>query len=122
MSHEQTSNRYRPNPLRPLKHRADCADFYCAPEENGRIAFRGPLTVIHALEEASERAGRTFNAQLRYVIEVCRGEEPVAADDDRTVDAWQSLVGQLEMCFDEGDEWIPCAAMFGNPCASRYEA
>lgn len=119
MSAEKPAERYRPIPRRPLKHRADCSDFYCAPEENDHIALRGPNAVLHAIEEASVRAGRTWNAQLTYVITVCRGECALAADDERNEDEWRTLFSQLELQFEEGEQWWPGAAIFGKPRKSR---
>jgi hypothetical protein len=107
--------KYRPNPLRPLQHRADCTEFYCAPEERESLFFRGPNAVFHAIEEAAERAGVTFNAQLRYVIELCRGDRQATADDRRTEPEWRALLSQLEICFEDGGTWRPCAAILKTP-------
>lgn len=59
------------------------------------------------MEEAAERAGRTFNAQLEYVINVCMGDRAPHADDGRTEEEWRSLFGQLEYRWTEEEEWAP---------------
>ncbi|QPD04936.1 MAG: hypothetical protein Nkreftii_002710 [Candidatus Nitrospira kreftii] len=113
MSAQKTADGYCPNPRRPLKHRADCADFYREPEDNACVSVRGPRAVLQAIEEASERAGRTFNAHMLYVIEACRGRLPLLADEERTEEEWRMLLQQLELRFDEGEEWIGLA--LGSP-------
>src|ERR1043166_2732445 len=62
--------------LREAKHRADCSDFYCNPDD-AYIGFRAPLEIVDALEGAAQRAGRTWNEQLSYVIHVCQDRERV---------------------------------------------
>ncbi len=115
MPGKKTVERYRPNPHRSPKYRAECSDFYRGSEQDAQIAFRGPNAVLQAIEEASEQAGRTVNTQLAYVIEACNGRRPLHPDDVRTEDDWRSLLGQLEIRFDEGDEWLPGAAILGKP-------
>lgn len=106
MSHE-TREPYRPNPLRPLQHRADCTDCYCEPEDDDFIRFRGPNAVLHTIEEASEQTGRTFTAQMQYVIEVCLGKRSISSNDDRDVNDWRALLAQMEICVDASGERIP---------------
>ena len=115
MPDKKTADGYCPNPRRPPKHRADCSDFYREPEQDAHIAFRGPNAVFQAIEKASEQAGRNFNTQLAYVIEACHGMRPLHPDDVRTENDWRSLFAQLEVRFEEGEEWLPGAAILGKP-------
>jgi hypothetical protein len=106
---------YCPSPFRPPKHRADCNEFYCESIEKESLFFRGPNAVFHAIEEASERAGRTCNAQMIYLIKLCRGEQLPLADDERTEEEWRSLLSRLEICLNEGEAWRPCSVILKKP-------
>ena len=98
--------------VRAPRHRADCIDFYHKPEERASIKFRFPPEIIEALENSAEQANRTCNAQLIYVILVCRGEYLPSADDRRTVQDWQALMADAKMQFHEGEDWIPFHVCF----------
>jgi hypothetical protein len=91
--------------LRKPQHRADCSDFYCHPDDE-HIGFHAPLEVIAALEDAAQRAGRTWNEQLIYVIDICREAERVSPDDERTPNGWRTLMAEVTICLD-GTTWIP---------------
>lgn len=71
--------------VRAPKHRADCIDFYHEPQATELIDFRIPPHIIEIIEKEAEQANRTCNAQLTYVVQVCRGEYLPSADDRRTV-------------------------------------
>ena len=90
---------------KPL-HRADCADFFCNPEHDAEIGFRAPDEVVEALEAAAERTGRTWNEQLLYTIDVCRGALSVPPDEERTANDWRILMTETTICLD-GEKWIP---------------
>ena len=100
--------------VREPKSRADCADFFCAPDQTNWIGLRGPIEVTHALEQAAEEAGRTWNDQLIYVFSVCRGEQLPSLEDKRTAEDWRTLMGGMQMCLNEGEEWIPCSVIFNR--------
>ena len=93
--------------VRAPRHRADCLDFYLRPQDTEVIDFRIPPDIIEVIEEAAEQANRTWNAQVLYVITVCRGEYLPSADDRRTVQDWQALMAEAKMRFNEGEDWIP---------------
>lgn len=94
------------------RYRADCADFYCEPHETARIDFRGPEEVVQAIEECAKQCGRTWNKQLAYLYAVCRGEEEPSPEDRRTASDWRTLMAQMEMRFNEGEEWFSCSVIF----------
>ena len=60
--------------VRAPRHRADCFDFYRRPRDTGVDRLAYPPDVIEVLENTAEQANRTWNEQLIYVIQVCRGE------------------------------------------------
>ena len=100
--------------LREPKSRADCVEFYCAPNQTEWIDMRGPIEVTHVLEQAAEEAGRTWNDQLVYVFNVCRGAQLPSLEDTRTAEDWRTLMGKMQMCFREREDgrWIPCSVIF----------
>ena len=100
--------------VRAPRHRADCIDFYHKPHETELIDFRIPPEVIEVLESAAEHGNRTCNAQLLYVIKVCRGEYLPSADDRRTVQDWQALMAEAKMRFNEGEDWISFRVSFNQ--------
>jgi hypothetical protein len=91
--------------LQKPQHRADCSDFYCNPD-HAYIGFRAPLEIIDALEAAAQRADRTWNEQLMYIVRVCREAERVSPDDERTPNDWRILMAEVNICLD-GETWIP---------------
>lgn len=99
--------------VRKPQHRADCADFYCNPEDDASIEFNVPQDTRYALEDAAERAGRTWNEQMTYTLQVCQGDHRVSPDDERTATDWRTLMADATMCLD-GDNWIPVRGMFPN--------
>ena len=102
--------------VRDPKYRADCIDWFHEPSETTRIQFIIPPDVMDALEEAAERADRTFNAQLRYVIDACRGTRPLDFEDQRPLSEWRALFSQVTMQFHGGEEWYPGSAIFIPSC------
>lgn len=98
--------------VRPPRHRADCVDFYLRPQDTELIDFRIPPDIIEVIEDAAEEANRTWNAQLLYVIQVCRGQFLPSADDRRTVQDWQALMAEAKMRLNEGEDWIPFHVIF----------
>jgi len=95
--------------LRKPQHRADCSDFYCNPEDK-YVGMRASIEVVDAIEDAAQRSGRTWNKQLMFTIQVCRGVESVAADDERTVNDWRTLMAETRICLN-GD-WLPFRIFF----------
>jgi hypothetical protein len=102
----------RGNNVRDPRHRADCADLVCAPDQDAWIGLRCPREVTNALEQAAEEAGRTWNDQLLYVIDMCSGHQPPSFDDTRTAEDWRTLMAQMQMQFDEGGQWFPFSYLF----------
>jgi len=98
--------------LRDPRYRADCSEFFAEPNENAYLEFDGPSEVFRALEDEAEHAGRTFNAQLRYVIDVCFRGRPIHADDNRTIRDWQALAGRLSIRFEPNEPWHSCIVLF----------
>src|SRR5262245_54568134 len=94
--------------LRKPQHRADCSDFYCNPDDE-ELVFRASPDIRDALEDAAQQAGRTWNEQFIYAIEVCRGAN-VSPGDERTATDWRTLLADMTMCLD--GEWIPFRAIF----------
>lgn len=103
--------------VRPPKYRADSIEWFHDPKADSKIDFQGSREMYAALEEAAERADRTFNDQVRYVLRVCRGDVATDFDDERSVREWRDLIGEMRMQFNDGDEWIPCRVLF--PDAGR---
>src|SRR5205085_10521913 len=89
------------------------------PHETELIDFRIPPGVIEVLESTAEQANRTCNAQLLYVILVCRGECLTSADDRRTAQDWQALMADAKMRFNEGEDWIPFHVSFNAAGTGR---
>jgi hypothetical protein len=98
--------------VRAPRHRADCIDFYCEPQETEVIDFRIPPDIIEILETTAEQTNRTCNAQLLYVILICRGEYLPSADDRRSVQDWRALMADAKMRFHEGEDWRPFHVCF----------
>ncbi len=100
--------------VRAPRNRADCCDIYCEPNETGRVDLRIPPDIVNMLEGAAEQADRTWNAQIAYVVEVCRGQYLPSADDRRSVQDWQALMAEAKMQLHEGDDWIPFSCLFNT--------
>ena len=94
--------------VRDPQYRSDCTDWFHEPSDTKPVQFRIPPDVIYALEDAAELAGRTFNGQMFYVLNVCRGTHPLDLEDRRTLNEWSTLFSQVTMQLHEGKEWIPC--------------
>ena len=90
------------------RHRADCYDFYTAPHETNSMQFDGPADAIGTIEHAAARAGRTWNTQLTYVLELCLGDHPSDFDDGRSVEDWRTLLSPCRFRFSEAEAWRPC--------------
>lgn len=98
---------------RDPKYRADCIEwFHDRARETEKIQFSGPRAVFAAIEQAAERAGRSFNDQLLYVLRVCEGRQALDFSDTRSLSKWRVLIGQLEMQLNEGEAWVPCGLIF----------
>lgn len=100
--------------VRHPKYRADSIEWFHDPTADRKIDFTGPQDVYAAIEEAAERADRTFNDQLLYALRVCRGDVAIDFDDERSVLEWRDLMGQMKMQLNSVDEWIPCSVIFPN--------
>ena len=92
-------------------YRADCADFYCQPDDEC-IVFHMPADIRNALEAQAERADRTWNVQLIYVLKVCTGEAMPLLHDVRTVNDWRTLMATTEISFDDGGKWRPFPVLY----------
>jgi hypothetical protein len=76
----------RPHP----RHRGDCADFFATAQQPARIALDAPVSSIS--EHAAALAGRTWNDQLTYVIDLCLGDHPPDFNDERSTEDWRTLM------------------------------
>jgi hypothetical protein len=94
------------------RHRGDCADFFVAPRQTERVQLDGPTATIGKIEHAAARAGRTWNTQLTYVLELCLGYHPPDFDDGRSVEEWRTLLGPCRFRFSEAEPWSPCTLMW----------
>ena len=94
------------NTPRDPRYRADCIEFFLDPQDNDSIKFDMPMEVCQAIEKAAERAGKTFNGQLYYVLDVCAYGKPTDPDDQRTIQDWQHLLGQMLLQFNPGEPWV----------------
>jgi hypothetical protein len=94
------------------RHRADCFDLFTAPHETECVAFQGPTDAVCALERDAARAGRTWNAQVTYVLEICRGYHPPDFDDPRSVEEWRALLAPCEFRVSEGADWNPFTCLW----------
>lgn len=102
------------NSQREPKYRADSIEWFYDPACTSIINFRGPDAVYEAIEQAAERADRSFNDQILLILRACRGEQVLYFADTRSLKEWRDLMGQMNMQFNEGEEWIPCSAIFPN--------
>ena len=93
------------------RHRADCGDFFVAPDQTDRIDFKVPADVINDLEREAFRAGRTWNDQLTYVAEVFLGRRPPDFDDPRSVEDWRTLLRSSLYRLTEAGDWLPFACL-----------
>lgn len=100
--------------VRSPQHRAECFDFYRSPRDTGLIDWRMPPDVIEVLENTAEQANRTWNEQIIYVIQVCRGECLPSADDRRTVQDWQALMAETETRLRACEEYILFFVFFNS--------
>lgn len=98
----------RPEP----KYRADCTGWFHDTDQTARIIFDAPPDVFDVLEQAAKRAGRTFNDQLWYLIDACRGARMLDLADERSLTEWRDLIGQMKMQFNPGEKWRPCSVLF----------
>jgi len=93
------------------RHRGNCADFFVDPDQTERLELDGPRSAIGELEHAAARAGRTWNTQLTYVMEVCLGDHLPDFDDGRSVEDWRTLLSRRRFRFSEAEAWSSFAAM-----------
>jgi hypothetical protein len=94
------------------RHRGDCFEFFTAPDQTELMAFQCPATVRSELEQAAARTGRTWNDQLCYVVDLCRGHHPPDFDDPRSVEDWRTLLGQCEFRFTTAEDWSPFTCLW----------
>jgi hypothetical protein len=94
------------------RHRADCYDLFTAPHETECVAFQGPAGVIAELERDAARTGRTWNAELIYVLEICRGYHPSDFDDPRSVEDWRTLLSPCAFRVNEAADWSPFTCLW----------
>ena len=94
------------------RHRADCYDFFTAPHETHRVQFDGPADAICELERGAARVGRTWNAQLTYVLELCLGYHPSDFDDPRSVEDWRTLLRPCRFRLSEAKDWSPFTCLW----------
>ena len=104
------------------RHRGDCADFYVDPQETERVALAGPRSAISAIEHAAARAGRTWNAQFTYVVELLLGYHPPDFNDERSVEDWRSLLSVCNFRVREGEDWTPCTCLWRRTAPAQVEA
>ena len=89
------------------RHRGDCAEFFVAPDQTESMQLGGPRSAIGEIEHAAARAGRTWNAQLAYVLGLCLGDHPPDFDDARSAEDWRTLLRPCAFRFSEAADWIP---------------
>jgi hypothetical protein len=94
------------------RHRGNCADFFAAPHQTARIDLAGPRPAINELEHAAARAGRTWNDQLNYILELFRGYRQPDFDDERSVEDWRTLLRLCRFRANETDDWSPFACLW----------
>ena len=87
------------------RHRGDCGDFFVAPHQTHRVQLDGPAGVIGEFEHAAAQAGRTWNTQLSYVLELCLGYHPPDFDDGRSVEDWRTLLAKCAFRLSEAEDW-----------------
>ena len=89
------------------RHRGDCADFFADSDQTEHVQLDGPRSAIGEIEHAAARAGRTWNTQLTYVLELCRGYHPSDFDDERSVEDWRTLLRPCRFRLSEAEDWNP---------------
>lgn len=94
------------------RHRGTCADFFVAPHQTECMELDGPRSVIGVIEHAAASAGRTWNAQLTYVLGLCLGDYPSDFDDARSVEDWRALLSPLSFRFSEAEDWRPFTCLW----------
>jgi hypothetical protein len=94
------------------RHRADCYDLFTAPHQTASVQFDGPAAAIGEIEHAAALAGRTWNTQLTYVLELCLGYHPSYFDDGRSVEDWRTLLGPCRFRLSEAGDWSPCTFLW----------
>jgi len=94
------------------RHRGDCAEFFVATHQTHHGQFDGPVDVIDELEHAAAMAGRTWNDQLTYIMEVCLGKCLPDFDDGRSVEDWRTLLTPCRYRVREAEGWSPCTCLW----------
>lgn len=94
------------------RHRGDCADFFVDPDQTARIQLECPRAVLGDIEHAAARAGRTWNNQFIYVMELCRGYHPPDFDDGRSVEDWRTLLSRCAFRLREAEDWNPFTCLW----------
>ena len=89
------------------RHRADCAEFFVAPDHDQLVDLQVPADVREELEHTASRTGRTFNHQLNYIINIYLGRHQPDFDDTRSVEDWCALLSACRYRLTEAEDWIP---------------
>jgi hypothetical protein len=97
------------------RHRGDCADLFSTPEQTARIELDAPDSTISEIEHAAARTGRTWNAQLIYVLSLCLGYHPPDFTDGRSVEDWRTLLSPCNFRFSDSDAWRPFTCLWWKP-------
>ena len=94
------------------RHRADCYDFFVTPHQTHSVQLDGPADVFGEIEHAAVRAGRTWNTQLTYVLELCLGYHPSDFDDERSAEDWRTLLRPCAFRLSEAGNWNPFTCLW----------
>ena len=93
-------------------HRGDCADFFVTPHQTEHVDLKVPADVLGELEHTAACAGRTWNTQLTYIVELCFGDHPPDLDDGRSVEDWRTLLSRCAFRVSEAADWTPCTCLW----------
>jgi hypothetical protein len=94
------------------RHRGDCADFFADLDQTEHVQLDGPRSAIGEIEHAAALAGRTWNTQFVYVVEICLGYHQPEFDDGRSVDDWRTLLSRCAFRVSEAAAWSPCTCLW----------
>ena len=93
-------------------HRGDCADFFSTTQQTECIDLDAPVSTIGEIERAAAQAGRTWNDQLTYLVELCLGDHLSDFDDRHSVDDWRTLLSRCKFRLGETECWIPFTCLW----------
>ena len=94
------------------RHRGDCAEFFVTPHQTKSAQLHAPVDVIGEIEHAAAMAGRTWNTQLTYIVELCLGKHLPDFDDGRSVEDWRTLLSPCTFRLREGEGWTPFTCLW----------